>query len=263
MLRLVPNLLSRRARAGVAGVAGLSLALLAYASPSAQPVAGAVESLLASTGGTYEQRRVPLTLASGRALTLNLYLQRDHVAHADRMVDAAREALDQYNEWFAPYPQAELSIVDVPWRSAAAGRSGPGFVTVAVRWWQPERSFTLEAQIARGIARQWWGGLVRVEDRFLADGLAEYAQSRTLERIYDRRHQRPAYSTHEIRVFGGLVPWAVRALRLDRLRLEFHRALPLVMAAPASAGSRSRTARPSRGCRQIARKSRSRGSRAG
>jgi hypothetical protein len=53
-------------------------------------------------------------------------------------------------------------------------------------------------------------------DRYLADGLAEYAQSRTLERIFDRRHQRINYSLLETRWFGGLLPWAIRAARLDR-----------------------------------------------
>ena len=168
------------------------------------------------TVGPVEEQRIDLVLASGARCELRLVLQRDHVAHAARIADAARESLDLYSEWFAPYPLDHLTIVDLPWQAPAPEPSQPGEVWIRARWLQPERSLTLESQVARGIARQWWGESVRMPARFLADGLAEYAQSRVVERIFDRRHQRMSYSLQELRLFDGFVPWAIRALRLDR-----------------------------------------------
>ena len=200
----------------------VSAALLAAGSlTSAQGVAPAVtpidtDALRGSMGGSILERRLSIELASGARCELRLLLQPDHVQHAGRIADAAREALDQYGAWFVRYPYDHLTIVDRPWQSPAVDAAAPGVVNIRARWLQPERSLTLEAQVTRGVARQWWGTLIGVPDRFLADGLVEYAQSRTLERIFDRRHQRINYSLHETRLFGGLLPWAIRAARLDR-----------------------------------------------
>jgi hypothetical protein len=173
--------------------------------------------------GPFVERRETLHLDSGGTLTLRLLLQPDHVAHAPRIIEAARESLNQYSEWFSPYPHNLLTIVDRRWQSTNEDPVEVGAVPIRAHWLQPERSLTLEADVARGIARQWWGGVVQVEDRFLADGLAEYAQSRIVERIFDRRLQRMNYSLAEVRVFGGFVPWAIRTLRLDRQTLGIGR----------------------------------------
>ena len=178
-------------------------------------VLAALLPVSSAVGAQTVERQARIALASGATCDLTIQLQPDHVSQAARIEDAATEALNQYSEWLSPFPGNRLTIVDVRW-DAPEPAAQPGVVVVRARWLQPERALTLEAQVARGIARQWWGGLVHVEDRFLADGLAEYLQGRTVERIFDRRHQRTNYSLAELRVFGGLVPWAIRALRLDR-----------------------------------------------
>jgi hypothetical protein len=69
------------------------------------------------------------------------------------------------------------------------------------------------------LARQWWGGAVGIdadEGALLAASLAEYAQSRTLELLSNRRHQITAYSVYESRYFGGFIPWMHRDVRLRR-----------------------------------------------
>ncbi len=203
----------------------------------------AADQLRAALGGKWVERQFPLTLTSGATCELRVWLQPDHAAHADRIADAAREALDQYSAWFTPYPYDRLTIVDVPWQSPEVAAGTAGVVLIRARWLQPERSLTLEAQVARGIARQWWGTLVTMPDRYLADGLAEYAHSRTLERIFDRRHQRINYSLLETRWFGGLVPWAIRAARLDRQTTGINR--PVFRRNPAiDLSDRSAAARP-------------------
>ena len=146
---------------------------------------------------------------------ITVRLDADHRRHEARIRDAAAEAISQYSEWFGPAPFDRLTVSTI----AASIEPPPevaGQATIPAHWLQPERSLTLEAAVARAVAKQWWGVSIAIPAQFLSDGIAEYAQSRTLERIYDRRHQRLAYSTYEARYFGGLVPWAIRALRLDR-----------------------------------------------
>lgn len=162
-----------------------------------------------------------LTVAFERAtsaaatIEITLQLHPDHRRHEARIRDAAQEAIAQYVEWFGPAPFDRLTIESTPPGEPARSES-PGRVAISAHWLQPERSLLMEADVARAIGRQWWGVAIAMPDAFLADGVIEYAQSRIAERIYDRRHQRLVYSTFETRYFGGLVPWAIRALRLDR-----------------------------------------------
>ena len=162
-----------------------------------------------------------LTVAFERAtsaaatIEITLHLHSDHRRHEARIRDAAGEAINQYVEWFGPAPFESLTIETAP-PGVLAPPDSAGRIALRPHWLQPERSLLLEAEIARATARQWWGAAITMPEQSLADGIAEYAQSRTVERIYDRRHQRLAYSTYETRYFGGLVPWAIRALRLDR-----------------------------------------------
>lgn len=163
--------------------------------------------------------------APSAAATIEITLQAhpDHRRHEARIRDAAEEAIAQYVEWFGPAPFDRLVIATtapgVPAQPESAGR-----VSLSAHWLQPERSLLMEAEVARAVARQWWGVAIAMPDRFLADGIADYAQSRIAERIYDRRHQRLVYSTFETRYFGGMVPWAIRALRLDRRSAGINRA---------------------------------------
>jgi len=149
------------------------------------------------------------------AADVALQLRAEHQRHASRIDDAVTEAIALCTEWFGAPPFDRLTVASAPAGSAPISNR-PGHVVVPMHWLQPSRSLLLEADVVRAVIRQWWGVGVTVPDRFLADGIAEYAHARVLERIYDRRFQREAYSTYEMRFFGGLVPWAIRALRLDR-----------------------------------------------
>jgi hypothetical protein len=155
--------------------------------------------------------------ATSQAATIEITLQLhpDHRQHEARIRDAANEAITQYVEWFGAAPFDRMTIETAPPLGRLDGDTlGRG--SLHVHWLQSDRSLLMEGEIARIIARQWWGIAIAMPDQSLADGIAEYAQSRVVERIYDRRHQRLVYSTYEARYFGGMVPWAIRALRLDR-----------------------------------------------
>lgn len=151
----------------------------------------------------------------GAAAETSLQLRPEHQRHSARVSEAANEAIALCTEWFGAPPFERLTVESAPAGSQAAG-DRPGHVVVPMHWLQPARSLMLEADVTRAVVRQWWGVGIVLPDRFLADGIAEYAHTRMLERIYDRRFQREAYSTYEVRFFGGLLPWAIRALRLDR-----------------------------------------------
>jgi hypothetical protein len=106
-------------------------------------------------------------------------------AHTAAQMDEAREnlayaeeALALYNQRFGPYPYTELDIITAP----ALSFIGQGTAYNGVIW--PERDAYLynldgREQIIRfQVAAQWFGAAVmgnRLENPWLADGLAEYA----------------------------------------------------------------------------------------
>jgi hypothetical protein len=119
---------------------------------------------------------------------------------AGQAVAEAGEALTRYNQLFGPYPYTELDIVIAPSLSFI----GQGAAYNGVIW--PERDAYLynlngrEQMIRFQVAGQWFGAAVagnRLENPWLADGLAEYAThyaneiaaGATSESVIDQRWQ--------------------------------------------------------------------------
>ncbi len=145
-----------------------------------------------------------------------LTLQPEHASQRERLMGAAGRALRDYADWFGAYPLDRLAIVDRPWRSPRAGRVEPGVAAFETRWIVSTASVEPEADIARGISRQWWGALVAIDDAALVEDLVEFSQGKTVEQLFADRNRRPGYSLLEGRYFGDFVPWTNRRVALDR-----------------------------------------------
>src|SRR5258708_8697258 len=145
-----------------------------------------------------------------------LTLQPEHASQRERLMGAAGRALRDYADWFGAYPLDRLAIVDRPWRSPRAGRVEPGVAAFETRWIVSDASVEPEADIARGISRQWWGALVAIDDAALVEDLVEFSQGKTVEQLFADRNRRPGYSLLEGRYFGDFVPWTNRRVALDR-----------------------------------------------
>src|SRR5260370_719662 len=150
------------------------------------------------------------------SIDVRLLLQPDHASQSARLLDATAHALRDYSQWFGPYPHDRLVVVGVPWRSGLAGRATPGLITIESRWLLRSDSLAGEADIARGVSRQWWSGVVTIDDGGLEDELVEYSQGLSIERQFADRNGRPGYSRLEARYFGGLLPWTYRGVLVDR-----------------------------------------------
>jgi hypothetical protein len=164
-----------------------------------------------------EWRRLLMDVAgSPQGIDLRLQLQPEHSWQSERVLAAAARAVHDYADWYGSYPHDRLTIVDVPWRSDRTRRREPDVVAFETRWIVPPASLSPEADVARAISRQWWGGIVDLADPELAEELAEYSQGLIVERLFADRYGRPAYSALEARYFGAFVPWTYRSVLLDR-----------------------------------------------
>ena len=74
-----------------------------------------------------------------------------------------------------------------------------------------------EARSAERIVRSWWPSTVADHQaRAILDGFARYLRTHIIERLYDRRHLRLAYSAESLPYFGGHVVWSVPPVRVSR-----------------------------------------------
>ncbi len=172
------------------------------------------------------ERAVQLTGVAGAqtAIALRVRMQPEHAGQADRVVDAAQEALDLYGRWMFPFRGDHLEIVDLPW-NAIVGVPETDVVTVRTRWLEPQLALRTEARVAQGLAWQWWGVAIKVRAEDVAlmklmSGLNRYLSGRVLERIFDRRFRSPAHSAYTRRFFGGFIPWTLRDVRFTRESAE-------------------------------------------
>lgn len=135
--------------------------------------------------------------------------------HRERVAAAVQEALARYVEWLGPLPTGALRIVDRPWRGPAPVR--PSEVSIHIPWWPAAASMDVESEVAFGLARQWWPGLLgRADTATMANGAAWFLQGRVVERLFDLRFLSIAHSADSVRFFGGFVPWSFRPLAVGR-----------------------------------------------
>jgi len=159
---------------------------------------------------------VSLRTPTADPVTVQLLLQREHRAHVDRFVRAVEQSLLAYRE-FLPFAFEHLTIVDAPWQTHEGATGYPGLVTTAVHWLTVDLDASIEHDIARGIAQQWWGNLVAIDplhDTVTARALADYSEARVVTTLLNRRRQTDAFGFYNRRFFGGLVPWVVAAVPL-------------------------------------------------
>jgi len=114
-------------------------------------------------------------------------------------VEAARSAASIGLEWLGPHPEPnpDLNVREPLWQ-------GPGAMWV-------------EQQVARRVIRSWWpAATADAQAADMIDGFAWYLQGQAIEREFDRRYLRTAYSAESRAYFGDHIIWSFSNLRLSR-----------------------------------------------
>lgn len=111
----------------------------------------------------------------------------------------SNEATTIATEWLGPHPTdgAEVHVRPPLWQ-------GPGAMFV-------------EQQEARRTIRSWWpASIADPKAAAIIDGFAGYLQTHAIEREFDRRYLRTAYSAESRVYLGGHIIWSFPTLRLSR-----------------------------------------------
>ena len=136
---------------------------------------------------------------------IRLLVQPEHAHLSERYIEATRVALAGYGAWSAPYPYAQITVVDPAWGSASGGMEYPTLITGGASRRSPPALFSPESVTIHEAGHQFWYGLVATnefEEPWLDEG-------------FNRYHDRKAYAA----AYGSR-GWGVRYLGLPARSLS-------------------------------------------
>lgn len=113
---------------------------------------------------------------------IRVLLQPDHKGQAHRHLDAAKAAVDYFQNWYGDYPYPNLTVVD-PRREAmaSAGMEYPTLITAGTAYGIPGGLRMPEMVIIHEFGHNFWYGMVannEFEEAWLDEGINSYSESR-------------------------------------------------------------------------------------
>jgi hypothetical protein len=101
---------------------------------------------------------------------------------------SAKESMKRFDDWYGPYPYAQLTIVDPP---HGAGESGgmeyPTFITGDSGWYIPSGLHWVAGVTEHEFGHQYWYGMVannEFENGWLDEGINTYSEIKVLDSMY-------------------------------------------------------------------------------
>ncbi len=111
------------------------------------------------------------------AVDIRLLLQPEHAHLEARYLEATTVALRSYGAWSAPYPYAQITVVDPAWNSASGGMEYPTLLTGGASILAPPVLQSPEGVTIHETGHQFWYGLVgnnEFEEAWLDEGFNSY-----------------------------------------------------------------------------------------
>ena len=112
---------------------------------------------------------------------IRLLVQPEHEHLAQRYIESTKTALRSYGAWSAPYPYAQITVVDPAWNSASGGMEYPTLLTGGTRYFAPEILHSPETVTVHEAGHQFWYGLVgnnEFEEAWLDEGFNTYHEEK-------------------------------------------------------------------------------------
>ena len=121
---------------------------------------------------------------------IRLLVQPEHEHLSERYIEATRVALKGYGAWSAPYPYAQITVVDPAWGSGSGGMEYPTLITGGASLWAPPELYSPESVTIHEAGHQFWYGLVATnefEEPWLDEGFNRYHDRKAYNLAYGRR----------------------------------------------------------------------------
>jgi hypothetical protein len=115
---------------------------------------------------------------------IRLLVQPERLHLADRYIEATKVALRTYGTWSAPYPYAQITVVDPAWGSSSGGMEYPTIFTGGANVHAPAVLQSPEGVTIHEAGHQFWYGLVgnnEFEEAWLDEGFTTYMTIKALD----------------------------------------------------------------------------------
>ena len=123
------------------------------------------------------------------AVKIRLLTYQGHKSSWDRYISIMQQTMKRFDEWYGPYPYAQITVVDPPHGALeAGGMEYPTFITGDATWWAFKGQYLFpEGVTEHEFGHQYWYGMVATnefENAWLDEGINSYTEAKVLDDIY-------------------------------------------------------------------------------
>src|SRR5271165_6586812 len=113
-----------------------------------------------------------------------------HKSSWQRYLDVLKGSMQRFDQWYGPYPYAQITVVDPPHGAEeAGGMEYPTFITAGTEWFMPKGFHDPESVVEHEFGHQYWYGMVATnefENGWLDEGINSYTEVKVLDNMYGR-----------------------------------------------------------------------------
>ncbi len=113
-----------------------------------------------------------------------------HMGSAQRYVSNVQGTMKKFDDWYGPYPYAQITLVDPPaGGGATGGMEYPTLITLDTSWLMPKQLLAPELVTEHEFGHQYWYGMVgtnEFEDAWLDEGINSYTEVKVMDALYGR-----------------------------------------------------------------------------
>ena len=131
--------------------------------------------------------RLPLEDVKLPDVKMILLINPEHRGQAERHFKALRMALKYYGLWYGPYPYAQVTLVDPPFRSGSGGMEYQTIFTAGTQVLPSPQANHPEMVIIHEFGHGYWYGLSasnEFEEAWLDEGINTYSTGKVIAKAY-------------------------------------------------------------------------------
>jgi Peptidase family M1 domain len=119
---------------------------------------------------------------------IRLLSYTSHKSSWQRYVDVMNGSMQRFDQWYGPYPYAQITVVDPPHGAGeAGGMEYPTFITGGTEWFTFQGDHETELVTEHEFGHQYWYGMVATnefENGWLDEGINSYSEVKVLDNMY-------------------------------------------------------------------------------
>ncbi len=103
-------------------------------------------------------------------------------------ITCVRDTMKRFDDWYGPYPYAQITVVDPPHGAGeAGGMEYPTFITGDSGWYIPKGVHLIDLVTEHEFGHQYWYGMVATnefENAWMDEGINSYTEVKVLDNFY-------------------------------------------------------------------------------